>query len=371
MGKKFLFLTTVAILFTCCKDKPEDQQVNTDNYDRRAMLSNIGNNVILPAYSDLQESLDSLVIYTGAFNTNPTTVSLYNLRQCLFTGYKNWQYCSAFEFGPAETILLRQSANTFPCDTSQVNSNITSGTWDLSAVSNLDAIGFPALDFLLHGRASDIQLIWEFSSSPNAANRKQYLSDVVADLNSKIAQVNNAWLPSGGDYLTTFINSTSLNVGSSIGYLVNQLNYDYEILKNARIGIPLGKRSLNIPLPEKCEAVYAGYSVELAVEHLRSIENIFYGRSKSGIDGPGLDDYLDYLGATTNGTGLSVAIKSKLDEVETALQNIPGPLSDAVVNNQPPVETAYTKILEGLVLLKTDMPSALGVLITYQDSDGD
>jgi hypothetical protein len=31
----------------------------------------------------------------------------------------------------------------------------------------------------------------------------------------------------------------------------------------------------------------------------------------------------------------------------------------------------YQKIVQGLVLLKTELPSALGILITYQDADGD
>jgi hypothetical protein len=46
-------------------------------------------------------------------------------------------------------------------------------------------------------------------------------------------------------------------------------------------------------------------------------------------------------------------------------------LANAVVNNSSPVNTAYLKIVQALVLLKTDMPSALGILITYQDNDGD
>jgi hypothetical protein len=65
------------------------------------------------------------------------------------------------------------------------------------------------------------------------------------------------------------------------------------------------------------------------------------------------------------------AIVSKFSEIITAMQAVPGPLSQAVVNNAPAVETVYQKIVQGLVLLKTEMPSALGILITYQDADGD
>lgn len=370
MNEKLFCVLLLIFIFTGCKDDPEENNITTDNFDRRAMLSNTGNSVILPAYADLVISVDSLEIYASAFNTNPDLVSLGSVQQSWLTAAKNWMHCSAFEFGPASTVLLRQTVNTFPCDTVQVNSNISSGTYDLSAVSNLDAIGFPALDFLLF-RGTDALVVAEFSTTPNALNRKNYLLDVISDMKSKINQVNTNWLASGGNYISTFENSTGTDVGSSIGFLVNQLNFDYEILKNARIGIPLGKQTLNIPLPEKCEAVYSGYSLELAVEHVRAVENIFCGKTKAGVDGSGLDDYLDYLGATTSGNNLTLTIKNKFVEIITALQNVTGPLSDAVVTNPAQVEIVYTKILEGLILLKTDMPSALGVLITYQDNDGD
>jgi hypothetical protein len=36
-----------------------------------------------------------------------------------------------------------------------------------------------------------------------------------------------------------------------------------------------------------------------------------------------------------------------------------------------PAETAYNEVRNMVVYLKTDMPSALGILITYQDNDGD
>ena len=46
-------------------------------------------------------------------------------------------------------------------------------------------------------------------------------------------------------------------------------------------------------------------------------------------------------------------------------------MSENIINNQTQVEAAYAELQKLIVLFKVDMPSRLGVLITYQDNDGD
>lgn len=352
-----------------CRKPQHDDNTPADNFDRTALLSNIGNNIIIENYGVLKAGVDSLYDLALLFNSTADLNNLQLLRNCFVNSYQSWMHCSVFEFGPAADVGLRLSVNTFPLDTSGVNANIANGTWDFTDAGNADAIGFPALDFLLYGSSgNDNDVITAFQ---NSQSRKNYLLDVVTDLQNKINGTYNGWLASDGNYINSFMTSTSLSSGGSISNLVNQLNFDYEVLKNARVGIPLGKKTLNVAMPSKCEAVYSGISLSLAVEQVKAIKNIFTGTSRAGVKGKGFDDYLDDLQAQTNGTALSVAIKNKLDEIITALQNIPGPLSDAVVNNTTTVDYAYTKLMQGLVLLKTDFPSALGVLITYGDNDGD
>lgn len=370
MKNKIVFAVLLLGLVACKKDNEPDGPVDT--FDRSGMLTNVGSNIIIPNYQELKVSVDSLQLLCSQFTSSPTLLGLDGIRDQWLLTYKDWIHCSPFEFGPASGILLRQSLNTFPTDTTQINLNINSGIWDFAMASNIDAIGFPALDFLLFRRdGNDAVIMNSFTTDVNAAARKNYLNAVVADMKSKVDQTLTAWSPSGGNYLGTFIASTGTDVGSSLGLLVNQLTYDYEITKNPRIGIPLGKQTLDVPLPEKCEAYFAGLSVELSIESMISCRNLFSGTSRSGVDGSGLDDYLDHLSVTSNGTALSVAIKNKFGEIITALQAISGTLDIAVVNNASIVNVAYQKIVECLVLLKTEMPSALGILITYQDSDGD
>ena len=129
---------------------------------------------------------------------------------------------------------------------------------------------------------------------------------------------------------------------------------------------------LNLELPEKCEAYYSNtMSVLLAKECLLAIENNYLGRSTSGTDGKGLDDYLETIKAQHGSETLNNAIKNQFAIAKSKLSIIPEPLSSSVINAATTVDAAYLEIVKLLVLLKTDVPSALGVVITYQDGDGD
>jgi predicted lipoprotein len=193
--------------------------------------------------------------------------------------------------------------------------------------------------------------------------RKQYVSDLLNDMSVKINSIIGTWSSS---YRTTFVNSLSTDVGSSIGFLVNQLNFELDYLKNSKIGIPLGKKTLGIALPEKCEAYYEKQSVQYALETLKAIERVYNGGS-----GKGFDDYLDHLKADYNGTSLNSAIQNQFSIAKNKLSAVPDPLSAQIISNPAIVDAAYAELMKLLVLLKTDMPSSLGVIITYQDGDGD
>lgn len=366
-----LIAISVIVAISSCKKKKEDEMEVENTFNKSEMLSNIGNSIILPQYLTLKNKIDTLQLLCADFNSNTNATNLTLLRQHFINTYKAYQWASTFEFGQAEIDVFRANLNTFPCDTAQINSNIASGIYDLNTVSNIDAKGFPAIDFLLYrNNQNDSYIVSLFNSYANA-NAKTYLTDLITEMQNKTTTIYNAWKNDGGNYISTFQSNTGSDVGGSIGMLVNQLNFDFEILKNARIGIPLGKQTLGIPLPEKTEAYYSGISLELINEHIQSIENIYLGRSKQGNDGLGLDDYLTHINARYGAGSLNDAIKSKFNSAKTKLALIPPTLSQAVVSNPSIVDNAYAELQQLIVLLKVDMPSALGVLITYQDNDGD
>lgn len=359
-------LGTLAILSSCGSDG--DSGPKTD-YDRQAMLANYADNLIAPGYQLFSTETSEMATAIAAFTASPTAATLAAARKEYLDAYKVWQDVTIYEFGPADEQMLRTNLNIYPTSAQEIESNITAGTYDLQAAANLDAKGFPALDYLLYSSATDAELVALYTSDSKAANRKKYLQDV-ADLVKQRAEATYAgWAT--GDYAETFKESAGTAVGSAVGNLVNQLNFEIDLTKRGKVGIPSGRLSANIARPETVEAYYSKNSLELLKRAILAEKAAFMGMSTSGTNGPGLDDYLDHVDAKYNNMLLSEAIEAQFDAAVAAVEAVPVPLAEAVTANPQAVSKVYEELQKLIVLTKTDMPSALGVAITYNDNDGD
>jgi predicted lipoprotein len=368
--KKIIYLALVAasmfILVQSCK-KSDSGSNNTDNntgFDRKAMLTNISSNIIIPSYTAYQASTVSLNAAVTTFNATPNATNLTALQNAFIAAYKLWQSASEFNFGPAADANLGVNTNTYPADVNQINANITAGSYNPQLLANLAAKGLPTLDYLLFGTGADnTDILAQFTSDSKAANRKTYLAALSAELKTNMTTVLNAW---NNTYKTTFVNSTGTNASSSTSYLINQFIYDYELLKNYEIGVPAGSQSMGATFPAKVQAYYSKISLQLAVLHTTALQNLYLGGS-----GSGLDDYLVAANAKYNGGSLNDAIKAQFTTSLTKLNTLTDPLSANIISNSTAVLATYTELQKLTVLLKTDMTSALGILITYGDNDGD
>ncbi|MBB6613025.1 imelysin family protein [Pontibacter sp. Tf4] len=357
----------MATLAGCSSDNGDD---NTgSDFDRKAMLTSYANNLIIPGYERFSETTHQMDAAIEQFVATPSVTTLATARQAYQQAYLAWQEVSIFEFGPADEQMLRTNLNIYPTFTTQIENNISSGTYDLQAAANLPAKGFPALDYLLYGQSSDTEIVNKYTTAANAANRKKYLQDVANFLDQQVHATYNGW--TSQNYSNTFIQSEGTAVGSAVGNLVNQLNSDIDLTKRAKVGIPVGKFTAGTALPEKSEAYYSHTSLELLLQNLRAEKAVFMGLSANGTDGLGLDDYLDHVNAKKGNMLLSDAIEQQFNLAIAAAEAVNAPVSDAVTTNQAAVNKVYDELQKLIVLTKTDMPSALGVTITYTDNDGD
>ncbi|MFD2513139.1 imelysin family protein [Pontibacter locisalis] len=362
----FALLAGLALLTSCGSDGESGPKTE---YDRQAMLTNYAENLIVPGYQSFKTEAAEMATAVSAFTANPSTAALATARKEYLDAYKEWQKVSMYEFGPADEQMLRTNLNIFPTTTSQIENNISSGTYDLQTTANMSAKGFPALDYLLYTNASDAEVVALYTSAPNAANRKKYLQDITNLIKQRAEATYSTWTTN--NYSQTFKAAAGTAVGSAVGNLVNQLNFDIDVTKRAKVGIPSGRFTAGSALPEKVEAFYSKTSLELLKEAIRAEKAVFMGQSASGANGPGLDDYLDHVGAMYNGGLLSEAIEAQFDAALAAANAVQGPLSVAVTAQPQAVTKLYDELQKLIVLTKTDMPSALGVAITYTDNDGD
>jgi hypothetical protein len=342
------------------------------NYDRAIMLTNIAENYIIPAYSNYELTLTNLKSKVSLFNASPSTSTLQELRLSWKQACIDWQSVAFIDFGPAKDLSLKAQTNIFPVDTSLINSNISTGTYDLQIPINFDAKGLQAIDYLLFGTGTNEQAVIDYFINHQAA--KDYLSAVSDELKSNASTVLSNW---NSSYSEAFKNNNADNSqGSSVSNLVNALSSHFETyVRKGKIGLPAGVFNgfSQQAMPGHVEGLYSEYSFEFAKATMQAMKKYIKGNDFSTNEtGQGLDDYINFVSAKdANGNALEITIESQITTIITALNSHSNPLSFEVVNNSSKVLATYQEMQKLVPLIKVDLTSALGVLVTYQDNDGD
>lgn len=348
IGFACVILFSTLTLGGCKKDKDAE---NVNDFDKAALLQNIADNIIVPALNDFSTKINALEASYSVFQTNRTALNLEDVRTKWKEAYLSWQAVKMFDFGPIRDNGFKAATGTYPTDTVKIANNITNGGYSLATAANVDAIGLPCLDYFLY-RADALSY---FIGNDAYAT---YAHDVIQKLKSETAIIVSAW----SSYKSTFVSSTGTESTSAFSLLVNEFCRDYELAKNSKLGIPIGKQSLGIQLPEYIEARRSGFSFEIQKASVTSLATVY-----SGANGVGFDDYLVSLERSS----LASSISARFSNIISKINSFSGTLEEEMTNNVSELDNLYTLYFGQVVSIKTDMSSAFGVLITYQDNDGD
>jgi predicted lipoprotein len=381
MKKQHIQLSILSALFilisVSCKkgdSDPASSSTPQAKYDRTAFLNNIGKNVIIPRYLDLKEKLATLTTSSTLFTNAPSPATLATAQADFINAYKCWQRVSQFAFGPADVNgLVIVKVNAFPTNASTIESNITSGTYDFTSETSVGFRGFPALDYLLFSRTLTNQQIAD--AYANSTNRKQYLTDVVSNLLQVVNTTYNQWI-SGTNYIDIFEALNGTDVSSSTSALLNQMALEVDNFKNYKLGIPLGAYNnigsgptYNVSNPAESEGYYSDSSLALMKTSMISIRDFYIGKTFTGIDSTGFDDYLIATGHASLNTAIINEFNTIIGEIDAIQETYSQSISDP--NKKIVVETAFSEITLLLRYIKVDLSTAINVQITFSDNDGD
>jgi predicted lipoprotein len=374
MKSTYLFVVCglLTLLPSCSNDGDPSTTDNTK--DRQEVLINWVDNIIKPSYANFKAKLDVMLVSGAAFTTAPDNTTLTEFRAAWVDAYNEWQKVELFEFGPADQYSLRNFFNIYPTNTTLINNYINDPSASLEVPTAYPAQGFPALDYLINGLAADdAGIIAAYTSDGEASKRVAYLKRLLEKMNGLTTNVVNDW---NGTYRDTFISKTGLDIGSSMGKVVNAYVLEYErYVRSGKVGIPAGVFSSGVAQPDKVEAFYKkDISKTLAETAHQAARDFFNGKGlTSGTEGPSFKSYLDALGAkdATTNTALSTVINEQFALVSTDLAGLGENFSSEVETNNLEMTEAYTDMQKLVRLLKLDMSSAISVTITYTDNDGD
>lgn len=352
--KKLIAFACVVLVIVCCKKKSSDE--DKVEFNKQAIMENLADNIVLPGYNELDTRLSGFESSYAAFLADQSPANFTLLQDSWKETYVQWERSLMFELGPAMNELLKVSMGSFPTDTTTILNNISTGSYNLDQISNFIAQGIPAFDFLLY-RPNAISY---FSDS----NYAQYGSDLIAKMRQHVTSVINGW---NNGYTSTFKNSTGTEATSAFSLLVNSFMKSYEECKWTKIGIPIGNQSAGEAMPQYIETRRAKISFLLMRENIAALHRVFKGDQMNGTTGVGFDDYLIAL----EKQDLVNTINSEFEGILSLIDQHTADFESTLNNDPASLQLLYNKIHYLTVYLKTDMTSAFGVLITYQDNDGD
>lgn len=362
----FVLGVVIVLMTSSCADNsaPVDS-----SFDRAGMLTAVADRIIIPSYDSASAAAAHLATKCQGALSDQTldATELVELREAAGALMRRTQQIASFNFGPAEGDFgtLVQEIGTFPCDTAGVASRIATADTLLTDFRR-DTRGLAALDYLLWGSVSDQQITALFSGT-QGTGRRAYLRAVAIRLRAELEYVNTQWRST---YRSTFISRSGTDAGSSVSLLFNELNKSFELLKNFKLGLPLGLRAGQTSTePTKIEAYYSGLAYELVGLHFRSIKEIWSGRLS---DGTVIPSFRDYLLAVVNGPRLVEDTEAQLARIDAAYATVSqNNMGELIRTNPQALVALHTEMQKLTRFIKSEMSSLLGISITYSSGDGD
>ncbi|NRT16574.1 hypothetical protein HNP99_002941 [Flavobacterium sp. 28A] len=370
--KLFIFFSALLTIAACSSSDSTDETTASSNFDRKALLTNWADNIIIPSYTNYQAKLQILATDITAFNATANEVNLAAVRTSWLEAYKAYQYVAIYSFGKSEDLNLKETANTYPTNAAEIESNIMSGGYNLSLLSQFDKQGFPALDYLINGLGTtDAEIVTFYSTNANAGKYQKYLTDVTSRLKTTADAVLTDW---NSSYRTTYIANSGTSVSGSVNITTNVFVKNLEKdVRSGKIGIPAGVFSTGTALPEKVEAFYKkDVSRELLNIAVQASQDFFNGKHfNNTTTGEGLKSYLDFVNAMRSGQKLSTIINDQYVAIIASNNTLNANFFTQITTDKAKILIAYDVLQQNVVYTKLDMMQALNITIDYVDGDGD
>lgn len=379
-----------------CSDSSSGGGSGPVSQTRNQLLTNVADNVVVPALTDFQAKSNSLsmavAVYASALRNNDLNSSqrLTEARQAWVAAMDSWQVLELLQFGPAgeatfvvggedRRIDIYAYAENSACRVDQ--ELVRNGFQDLNffQIALTASYGLDALEALLFidGNDNDCSLTsainqngtWQTlaNSGDLPQRRADYAERVATEVADNAQILFSKWDPAGDDFAAALANagrqgSLFNSAQQGINDVVTGLFYIEFTVKNRKLASPSG-----IGLPtgvdvKKVESRFAQRSKENILINLRVFQQVFLGNKPNEAEGVGFDDLLTELGAG----GLALQMATDIQAAIDAVAAIPGTLADAVVNNPAAVQSAFDAVKRVTDNLQSQFISVLNLAVPQQ-----
>ncbi|MEM6642379.1 MAG: imelysin family protein [Bacteroidota bacterium] len=340
--------------------------VPNQGFDRKNLLNNFAENIILPATSAVVNSAKEFNNTIELLQARKDSTSLLNAQKAWDQLYQDWIKVGFLNFGPGGSEgrrrTLAEEVASWPVSTDEIEQKISAGDFGLDDAKR-NSRGLLAIEYLLFAEEPS-----DFLSATDLALRLSYLQAITSQVVAQLGQFQDTWEKT---YLQDFISNDGTSVKSSVTLVYNEIVKALETNRDIRLGIPMGFiAGQSGPQPDLAEARFSQKSINYLFLHHRSLINFWRGIGADGVDRPGLEDY---LGAVQGGQDLADRINLRLTEVERTMNNVP---LDQTFRTLAGEGNADLNDLHGQFkaltpLFKGESSSLLGLAITFSSGDGD
>lgn len=322
--------------------------------------------IVSASYTDAIIGVQSLKTTIDAFVKAPSATGLEACKTAWINARPAYLQTEAYRFygGPidASPAELEGEINSWPLDeayidyvsgdanSGMINDLKTYPTITKTAIFNANGsggetdvrVGYHAIEFLLWGQdlyadSPGRRPFTDYTTAPNAARRAAYLQIVTDALIESLQEVATQWDSKTGAYYADFTKAGN-ETASLTNIMLGMGKLTKGELSGERMTVALASGD-----QEDEHSCFSDNTTNDFIYDELGVYNVYLGRYKrtdgTTIDGAGIDDLIK-----AKNTTLYTAMTAKLDAATTAINAIPKPFDQAILNSKTQIQTA-TKAL--------------------------
>lgn len=331
---------------------------------RAEVLADLAEQVVVPAFEDLQARTGALADAAGRLCDDPSADRLDEARSALIEARAAWSYSEAMWAGPV-TERRSWALIDWPISTEQIEELIADSGIELdyerlSRRIGADQRGLGAIEYMLGSPDAGPGAL-EALRDPRRCSYVAGVADVIAD---EAALLLDDWavdFDGGGPYRRIFADPDGMGLDS----VVNDSLFLLEDMADLELYLAVWSAERDAGLDVVDEGPM-GLAVSDLHWHLQGLRHMLIGSGASGGGNAGAAGLGPLLG-----DDLSVRLAGQFDEAARLVAALDSPLRAAVVDDPEAATAASDAVKAVQITVATEIVSRLGVTIGFSDADGD
>ena len=257
-------------LFISCNNDPVTPEKNYAD-----QLENLGNDVILKTYEELNNKTQSLANALAALENNPTSQALDASRQAWRDSRVPWEQSEGFLFGPVDQLGIDPAIDSWPVNETDLDAVLNSPQpLTKTYIDGLEGTlkGFHTIEYLLFGVDGN-KLVADFT-----ARQFEYLSACSQSLLGATQQLYDSWKPAGGNFIQNILQAGKPGLSiypsqkSALQEIMNGMITIADEVANGKINDPFIQQNVTLE-----ESRFSANSKQDFADNIRSIRNAYTG----------------------------------------------------------------------------------------------